>query len=141
VTYDPDRDPAEERKFAANYLAAEDAFRREREGMPTGEFSRTALVAVVVWVALVALSAGNAAVIWFGWIAGLVVALVAPSVGRWLSSGPWRDPREVRIADEREERRMNMVEKGRFATDPELMAQARQRAAGRSFPGSETPRE
>jgi type IV secretory pathway VirB2 component (pilin) len=140
VTYDPDRDP-EATKFAANSLAAEDAFRHEREGTPTGEFIRTLAVAGAVWLGIVLLSGGNAYAVWFGWIAGLAASLVTPFVGRWLSGGPWRDPREVRIAEEREERRRSMATRGRWATDAELMNQARQRAAERSFPGSETPRE
>jgi hypothetical protein len=109
--------------------------------MPTGEFGRTLTVAVVVWVALVVLSGGNATVIWFRWIAGLVVALVAPSVGRWLSRGPWRDPRELRIAAEREERRQSMETRGLWATDGELVERARRQAEreGRPFPGSESP--
>lgn len=140
MSYNPNRDPAEERRFAAAYLAKHDELRQQSKGMESGEFVRTLIVAVVIWVGLIVVTQGHSVAVMGGWLVGFLGATLLPFIGRWLTGGPWRDPREVRIAAERGERQRSMESRGRYATDVELMKQARERAAreGRSFPGSET---
>jgi hypothetical protein len=133
-----DTDSVPDRRFAADYLAKADEFAQERKSLGRGETLRTLIVAGLLWGALGLLTGGNQTVIAVGWLAGLGLAVLIPFVGRWIVGEPWNDPRETRLAAARAERQENMTTRGRWATDPEILSEARERATrkGEPFPGS-----